>query len=72
MKMTATILDFHQAECDRAVTDSAGSTAELAKGQSAEIIIFPGVRIERQANNEIGLATAKPMKRAKRAARRKS
>ena len=67
----ATILEFRQAECDRTEADNQGSTAKGPKGKSAEIVIFPGVRIERQVDQETSLATAKPRNRAKRAARRK-
>ena len=70
--MTATILEFPQAEIDTAERVNLDSTAKQTCDRSAEIIIFPGVRIERRADHETGLPTAKSRKRAKRALHRKS
>ena len=70
--MTATILEFRQPESERGHTDAHGSSKNYAKNRSAEIIIFPGVRIERQSGSSTGDADAKPRKGAKRAGRRKS
>lgn len=71
MKMTATILEFRHPECKRAETDAHGSSQNRTTSRSAEIIIFPGVRIERQSGPEGGEPSAKPRKPTKRAARRK-
>ena len=70
MKMTATILEFRHPECERAESDSNGSSQHRTANQSAEIIIFPGVRIERQSGPEDGEPSAKSGKRTNRAARR--
>lgn len=67
----ATIVEFRLPETDRKVSDAALATEKYPKRRSAEIIIFPGVRIERHAVLAVSRATAKPRKRAKRVARRK-
>lgn len=61
--MTATIIQLRQAECGEAEIENRGQVAKQASGQSAEIVIFPGVRIERQKNHETGGEPAKPRKR---------
>lgn len=67
-----TILEFRQPDIDRAGQDAAPSSVKQPEGRSAEIIIFPGVRIERHKEPEMSSAAPKTRKRAKRAARRKS
>ncbi len=70
MTMTATILEFRHPECEREVSDSDGLTQNRKADRSAEIIIFPGVRIERQSGPEDGEPSAKSGKRTNRAVRR--
>jgi len=67
----ATIVEFRLPETDRKGSDAAQATVKHPKGRSAEIIIFPGVRIERHAEPKTDRAAPKPRKRAKRAVRRK-
>lgn len=67
-----TILEFRQPEIDREGSDAAQAPVKHPKGRSAEIIIFPGVRIERHKPPESPGAAPKTRKRAKRTARRKS
>lgn len=67
----ATIVEFRQPETDRRGSDAARATEKYRNGRSAEIIIFPGVRIERHGELAASRAVAKPRKRAKRAVRRK-
>lgn len=67
----ATIVEFRLPETDRKGSDAAQATVKQPNGRSAEIIIFPGVRIERHAGSKTGGVAQKPTKRAKRAVRRK-
>jgi hypothetical protein len=67
-----TILEFRQPEVDREESDAARAPVKHPKGRSAEIIIFPGVRIERHTKPETPSAEPKTRKRRKRTARRKS
>lgn len=67
----ATIVEFRLPETDRKGADAAQASVKHPKGRSAEIIIFPGVRIERHAELKTGGAAPKPRKRAKHAVRRK-
>ena len=67
----ATIVEFRLPEADRKGSDAAQETVKHPKGRSAEIIIFPGVRIERHAEPNTDSVAPKPTKRAKRAVRRK-
>ena len=67
-----TILEFRQPEIDREGSDVTRATVKHPKGRSAEIIIFPGVRIERHKEPETPIAAPKTRKRTKRTARRKS
>jgi hypothetical protein len=67
-----TILEFRQPDIDRARPDAAPPPVKHPKGRSAEIIIFPGVRIERHKEPETPSVAPKTRKRAKRTARRKS
>lgn len=67
-----TILEFRQPEIDREGSDATRATVKHPKGRSAEIIIFPGVRIERHKEPETPIVAPKTRKRTKRTARRKS
>ena len=67
-----TILEFRQPEIDREGSDVSRAPVKHPKGRSAEIIIFPGVRIERHPKPETPSVTPKTRKRTKRTARRKS
>ena len=67
-----TILEFRQPEIDREGSDAARAPMKHPKGRSAEIIIFPGVRIERHKKHETPRVAPKTKKRAKQTARRKS
>jgi len=67
----ATIVEFRLPETDRKASGAALATEKYPKGRSAEIIIFPGVRIERHSEMTVSRTAAKPRKRAKRAVRRK-
>ncbi|GBE42348.1 hypothetical protein BMS3Bbin10_00409 [bacterium BMS3Bbin10] len=67
----ATIVEFRQPETQRKGSDASSATVKHPRGRSAEIIIFPGVRIERPAGSAVDGAAPKPKKRAKRAVRRK-
>jgi hypothetical protein len=66
-----TILQFRQTEHFGISTDETRSCMRSPEGRSAEIIIFPGVRIERQEGPESPTTTPASPKRAKPAARRK-
>jgi hypothetical protein len=66
-----TILEFRQPENDRLESDIARTPVKYPKGRSAEIIIFPGVRIERNTKQSKSNVAPKTRKRAKRTARRK-
>jgi len=70
--MTATILEFRQPECERAEPETRGSPPKHTNDRSAEIIIFPGVRIERGTDADVDHVDSKAGKRAKRAVPRKS
>jgi len=67
----ATIVEFRQPETVRKGSDASSATVNHPRGRSAEIIIFPGVRIERTAASNRDKAAPKSKKRAKRAVRRK-
>lgn len=67
-----TILEFRQPEIDREGPDVARALVNHPKGRSAEIIIFPGVRIERHPKPESPSVVPKSRKRTKRMARKKS
>lgn len=66
-----TILEFHPREHDGEGLDTTRASVKHPKGRSAEIIIFPGVRIEHHAEAEKASAAVKTRKRAKRTVRRK-
>lgn len=66
-----TILEFRQPETSRPSADDSPAGLKIGENNSAEIIIFPGVRIERQDGADPSGADAKPSKRAKRTARQK-
>lgn len=66
-----TILQFRQAETSIHSAHGIQASLKRRKNLSAEIIIFPGVRIERQESPNAPGAEHKPGKRAKRTARRK-
>jgi len=67
-----TILEFRQPENDREGPDVSRTTVKHPKGSSAEIIIFPGVRIERHPKSKTPGVAPKTGKSTKRTARRKS
>jgi hypothetical protein len=67
-----TILEFRQPENDREGPDVSRTTVKHLKGSSAEIIIFPGVRIERHPKPKTPSVAPKTRKSTKRTARRKS
>ena len=66
------ILEFHHPDADGDGVDAARENVKQPMGRSAEIIIFPGVRIERHRDPDTPTAAPKTKKRAKRMARRKS
>lgn len=66
-----TILEFQPPEHDRGGLDSASAPVKHPNGRSAEIIIFPGVRIERQKEQEEVSTAAKTRKKSNRTVRRK-
>ncbi len=66
----ATIVEFRQPETQKG-SDASSAAKKRPRGPSAEIIIFPGVRIERPAEPATDGAAPKPKKRAKRTVRRK-
>lgn len=61
-----TILEFYSPEHDRGGFDSASAPVKHPNGRSAEIIIFPGVRIERQKEQEEVSTAAKIRKKSNR------
>ena len=65
----ATILEFRRPE-DGASGQTTERQPDEGISRSAEIIIFPGVRIERQSGPEGGEPSAKSGKSTNRAARR--
>lgn len=66
-----TILEFRQPETSRLSAEDSSAGLKSGENNSAEIIIFPGVRIERQDGADPSDTNAKPSKRAKRTARQK-
>lgn len=66
-----TILEFHPLGRDGEGLDTTRAPVKHPSGRSAEIIIFPGVRIEHHKENEIVRAAAKSRKISKRTVRRK-
>lgn len=66
-----TILEFHPPEHLGVGLDTPRAPVKHPQGRSAEIIIFPGVRIERHTEGEKATETPKTRKRTKRTARRK-
>lgn len=66
-----TILEFHPPGHDGEGLDTSRAPVKHPSGRSAEIIIFPGVRIEHHKENEIVRAAAKSRKITKRTVRRK-
>ena len=66
-----TILEFHPPEHDGEGLDTTRASVKHPRGRSAEIIIFPGVRIEHHTEGEKVSAVAKTRKRTKRTVRRK-
>lgn len=66
-----TILQFHQPDANRQSAEDVQAMLRKRGKASAEIIIFPGVRIEREPRPETSTAKAAPSKRAKKTARRK-
>lgn len=67
----ATVVEFPQSETRRKGPDASTAIVKNSRGRSAEIIIFPGVRIERPGESPEDRTAPKPKKRAKRAVRRK-
>ena len=66
-----TILEFRQPETSRPSADNSPAGLKIGENNSAEIIIFPGVRIDRNDGTDPSDTDAKPNKRAKRTARQK-
>ena len=66
-----TILEFHPPEHDGGGLDTDRAPAKNPRGGSAEIIIFPGVRIEHHKENEKASEPVKTRKKTKRTVRRK-
>ncbi len=46
------ILEFQRPDESDTAQGAAGKSEELPKGHSADIIIFPGVRIDRKPNDD--------------------
>ncbi len=67
-----TILEFRQPKNDREGPDISRTTVKHPMGSSAEIIIFPGVRIERHPKPKTPSVAPKTRKSTKQTARRKS
>jgi hypothetical protein len=67
----ATIVEFRLPKTDSKGSDAMRATVKHSERRSAEIIIFPGVRIERHAELVVDRTAPKSSKRAKRALRRK-
>jgi hypothetical protein len=66
-----TILQFRQPDQSEQTAADVQAALKGSARESAEIIIFPGVRIARQDEPETPDITSGPCKRAKKAARRK-
>lgn len=66
-----TILQFRQPDQSEQTAADVQVALKSWASESAEIIIFPGVRIARQGEPETPDITPGPCKRAKKAARRK-
>lgn len=66
-----TILQFRQPDQIEQTVNDIQTSLKQPKDHSAEIIIFPGVRIERHEEPETPEADPGTRKRAKKAARRK-
>jgi len=66
-----TILEFHPPEQEGGTLDITRAPVKHPKGRSAEIIIFPGVRIEHHKEDEKVSMAVKPRKRKKRTVRPK-
>lgn len=66
------ILEFRQPDSVSSAQEASRSDTNDTKGRSAEIIIFPGVRIERHEGSAPAKTRTKTTKRTKRTARRKS
>lgn len=66
-----TILQFRQPDQSEQTASDVQAALKRSEKESAEIIIFPGVRIERQDEPEAPDTTSGTRKRAKKAARRK-
>lgn len=65
------ILEFRCQEGSQRVREAENRTSELLEGHSAEIVIFPGVRIERQPKHDgDGDLSKRSLKEAKRPAGR--
>ena len=63
------ILEFRRPDGSVPTRKAEGKVDKLPRGHSAEIIIFPGVRIERRSNDGDGDRPARGAKRARRPAR---
>jgi len=66
-----TILQFQQPDASLYSASNVQASLKRSKNRSAEIIIFPGVRIERPEDSKTHDATPKTRKRTKGIARRK-
>ncbi|MHA1165027.1 MAG: hypothetical protein ACTSP0_05515 [Alphaproteobacteria bacterium] len=66
-----TILEFHPPEHDGEGLDTTRAPVKHPRGRSAEIIIFPGVRIEHNKEDEKVGDAVKTRKRTKRTVRPK-
>jgi hypothetical protein len=66
-----TILEFHPLGHDGEGLDTSRAPVKHPSGRSAEIIIFPGIRIEHHKENEIVRAATKSRKITKRPVHRK-
>ena len=66
-----TILQFQQSDASLHSASDVQASLKRRKNGSAEIIIFPGVRIERKDDPEIGDTVPKTRKRAKGTVRQK-
>ena len=65
------ILEFQRPEESNPAQTTGGKSRDLPKGHSAEIVIFPGVRIERRANSsDDGDPPTRAAKRARGPSRR--
>jgi hypothetical protein len=66
-----TILEFHPPVHDGGGLDTTRAPVKHPKGRSAEIIIFPGVRIEHHKAVKKASAATKTSKKIRRTVRRK-